>query len=118
MELTKEEIQRIIDYEVVVDCYTEEEANMGWAIYMGDNINYPFEAEYLMRWRDKESEWKKVLVVSNETDEDSFDGESYYVELELEDGMLIPANIEGLRNVEADKETMITIQVWKNRHNY
>ena len=32
MKLTKAEIEQIIDYEVVVDCYSEEEANMGWAI--------------------------------------------------------------------------------------
>lgn len=30
MKLSKKEIEKIIDYQIVVDCYTEEEANMGW----------------------------------------------------------------------------------------
>jgi len=34
MKLTKVEIEEIIDYEIVVDCYSDEEVNMGWAIYM------------------------------------------------------------------------------------
>ena len=113
MELTKEEIQKIIDYEIVVDCYTDEEANMGWAIYMEDNIYYPFEAEYLVKQKSGENEWRKVQVIANETDESSFDGGDYYVEIELDD-LLIPVRIDELRNINADEETMKTLQVWKH----
>jgi len=58
MNLTKEEIEKIIDDEIVVDCYSEEEANMGRAIYMEDHINYPFEAEYEVRKKSGERQWK------------------------------------------------------------
>jgi len=72
MKLTKAEIEKIITYEVVVDCYSEEEANMGWAIYMEENISYPFEAEYQVKKKEGKRHWSKVRVVSNETDESNF----------------------------------------------
>ena len=114
MKLTKEEIERIIDYEVVVDCYTIDEANMGWAIYMKENLHFPFEAEYLMKRKPGESQWKQVSVVGNETDESSFGGGEWYVEIELE-GLIIPARLSELKNIKANKETMQTLQVWSSR---
>lgn len=117
MKLTKKEIQRIINYEIVVDCYTEEEANMGWAIYMEENLNYPFEAEYLVKKKSGERLWKKVEVVNNETDESSFDGGQYYLEIELDD-ILISANLHELRNIKADSETMKALKVWSFRNQY
>ena len=77
MKLTEEEIQKIIDYEVIVDCYTDEEVSMGWAVYMIDNLNYPFEAEYLVKKKSGESKWRKVKVVSNETEESSIGGNAF-----------------------------------------
>jgi len=117
MNLTKKEIEKIIDYEIVVDCYTEEEANMGWAIYMEDHINYPFEAEYEVRKKSGEREWKKVQVINNETDESSFDGGKYYVEIEL-DEIVILASLDELKNIVADEETMRTLQIWNSRNLY
>jgi len=115
MPLTKEEIQHIIDYKVTVDCYDENEANMGWAIYMGDNINYPFEAEYQAKKKSGGRAWKKVMVVGNETDDSNFEGGDYYVEIEIND-MVIPANLDELRNIKADEETMKVLQVWQYRN--
>ncbi|MFK7946869.1 MAG: calcium-binding protein [Saprospiraceae bacterium] len=80
MKLTKKQIEEIITYEVEVDCYSDEEANMGWAIFMTDNIHYPFEAEYLVRKRSGEKKWRKVTVVGNETTESDFSGSQFYVE--------------------------------------
>jgi len=117
MKLTKKEIEQIIDYEIVVDCYSKEEANMGWAIYMEDNIFYPFEAEYLVKKKSGKNEWKKVIVIDNETDESNFHGGEYYVEIELDD-LLITAKLEELRNIKADEATMKTLQVWKSRNSY
>ncbi|MEM9847963.1 MAG: calcium-binding protein [Bacteroidota bacterium] len=79
MKLTQEEIDAIIDDEITVDCYTDEEANMGWAIYMEESLNYPFKAEYLVKKKAGGSEWKAVTVVSNKTDESNFNGGSFYV---------------------------------------
>ena len=48
MKLSRKEIERIIENEIVVDCYTEEEVAMGWAVYM-ERLSYPFEAEYYIQ---------------------------------------------------------------------
>ena len=115
MPLTEEEIRYIIDYEVIVDCYDDDEVNMGWGIYMGENISYPFEAEYEVKKKSGLREWQKVKVVNNKTDEDSIGGGKYFVEIEIND-MIILANLDELRNINADEETMKTIQVWQNRN--
>ncbi len=113
MKLTSEQIQHIIDYKVVVDAYSEDEANVGWAIYLGENIHYPFTAEYQVRKRNGKSHWQKVTVVGNETGEDDFEGGEYYVEIEIED-MVVSAKLGELRNIEADEKTLETLQVWRS----
>jgi hypothetical protein len=117
MKLTKAEIGRIIDYEIVVDCYTEEEANMGWAIYMEENLGFPFKAEYLVKGKSGKNQWQEVSVINNETDESNFDGGEWYVEIELNE-IIISARLDELRNIKADKETMKTLQIWSNRNRY
>jgi len=115
MPLTQEQIDHIITYEVVVDCYEDHEVYMGWAIYMNENLNCPFEAEYQVKKKSGEREWRKVVVVGSETDDGNFTGGTYYVEIDI-DGMVIPANLDELRNIKADEETMKTLQVWQHRN--
>jgi len=116
MKLTSEQIQEIITYQIVVDAYTDDEANNGWAIYMEENLHYPFTAEYRVRKRNGKSHWQKVTtVVGNETDEGDFEGGEYYVEIEIED-MIIPAKLGELRNIEADEEALETLQIWRVRN--
>lgn len=117
MKLTKAEIEQIIDYEIVVDCYSDDEANMGWAIYMEENIFYPFEAEYQVKKKGGKKLWTKVKVVGNETNDSNFDGGSYYVEVEYND-IVIPADLDKLRNIKADEETMKILQIWQYRNKY
>ena len=114
MKLAKAAIESIINYEVVVDCYTEEEANMGWAIYMEKSLNYPFGAEYLVRKKSGENQWRKVSVIKNKTDESSFDGGPYYVDIELDD-IIISVSIDELRNIKGDETTIKALQVWRYR---
>lgn len=112
MQLTEKEIQKIITYEVVVDCYDDHEANMGWAIFLSESIYYPFEAEYEVKKKDGSKSWKKVTVIENKTDESNFGGTAFYVKIELDD-FIIPIEILQLRNIKADEETLRTIQVWQ-----
>ena len=114
MNLTKAAIESIIDNEVVVDCYTEEESNMGWAIYMEKSLNYPFEAEYLVRKKSGENQWRKVSVIKKKTDESSFNGDPYFVDIEL-DEIIISVSIDKLRNIKGDETTMKALQVWNSR---
>ncbi|MEZ4886648.1 MAG: calcium-binding protein [Chitinophagales bacterium] len=113
MKLTPEQIQKIIDYQIVVDCYSKDEANMGWVIYMEENLHYPFTAEYWVRKRSGKSHWKKVKVIGNETSEDDFEGGEYYVKIKIK-GMIIPASLGELRNIEADEKTLETLQIWRS----
>ncbi len=117
MKLTLKEIEKIIVYEVVVDCYSDEEANMGWAIYMEENMNYPFEAEYQVKKNDGEKYWQKAIVVNNESDESNFSRDGYYLEIELDEYVII-AQLDKLRNIKADNTTLRTIQVWNHRNSY
>lgn len=117
MELSEEEIEDIIVDEITVDCYSDEEVEMGWAIFLTDNITYPFEAEYNVCKKDKTTVWEKVKVIGNETTDSSFRGESFYVKVELGD-LIIPVEVLKLRNIIADNQTLRTIQVcaYENRH--
>ena len=114
MELTEEEIEEIINSEIIVDCYSVEEAKTGWAIYMEQNIHYPFEAEYLVKKKSGEKKWEKVRVINNETNESSFGKGAFYVEIELGE-LIVTASLDGLREIKANKETMRTLQVWRKR---
>ncbi|MEM9887636.1 MAG: calcium-binding protein [Bacteroidota bacterium] len=117
MKLTASEIERIIDDEIVVDCYTQEEVNVGWAIFMEENLNFPFEAEYLLEKKSGEKQWKNVRVVNNETDQSSFNGGEWYVSIEL-DELIISARLSELRNMKASKGSMQALQVWNSRNSY
>ena len=117
MKLTLSEIEEIINDEIVVDCYDEGKVNMGWAIYMEENIYYPFEAEYQVKKKDGKRLWTKIMVVGNETDDSNFEGRNYYVEVEYND-IIVPADLDKLRNIKADSETMKALQVWQHRNNY
>ncbi|MGB1242961.1 MAG: calcium-binding protein [Chitinophagales bacterium] len=113
MKLTSKQIQDIIDYQIVVDCYSEDEANMGWANYMSENIHYPFTAKYRVRKRNGTSFWKEVTVIGSETGEDNFEGREYYVEIEIAE-MIVPARLDELRNIQADEKTLETLQIWRS----
>lgn len=114
MKLTKKEIDQIINDQIEVDCDTDEEANIGWAIYLEENISYPFSAEYFLKKKSGKKEWQQVTVVRNKTSESSFRGGDYYVEIEINE-IIIPAKIDALRNIDADEETLKTLYIWKNR---
>ena len=115
--LTKKEIENIIVDEVIVDCYDEQEVKMGWAIFMTDNINYPFEAEYDLKKASGGTQKEKVQVIGNESSESNFSMDAFYVQIEV-NGMVMPADIEKLKIIDADETTRTTLQVWKHRHSY
>lgn len=116
MYLSQEEIEKIIANEIEVDCYTEEEAIMGWYYYLADGLNFPFKAKYLQKKRNGENEWIEVEVIGKYSDEDEFNGEEFYVEIELHD-MLIPARLSELRNLKISEEEEKVIEVWNYRIN-
>ncbi|AFM03480.1 hypothetical protein Fleli_1035 [Bernardetia litoralis DSM 6794] len=119
MALTEKEIEEIITNEIIVDAYTDQEANTGWGIYMEENINFPFEAEYLVRRSSAANEWKEVGIIGNCTDSSDYGGGEYYFSALLEDvDIIVPVEINELKNIKADEQTLETLQVWEYRDKY
>jgi hypothetical protein len=87
---------------------------MGWAIYMEEHLNYPFEAEYLVRKKSGVKAWRKIKVIHNETNESNFKGRNYYVEIAL-DELVIAARIEDLKGIDTDPETVRTLLILHSR---
>lgn len=119
MALTEQEIDDIIHYEIIVDAYEDFEVYMGWAIYMEENLIFPFEAEYLVRKASGANEWKKVGIIGIDTDSSDYNGGEYYLSALLEDvDMVIPVEIDDLKNIKADEHTLNTLQIWEYRNKY
>ena len=116
MHLTSEEIEEIISYQIEVDCYTDEEANLGWYYYLSEGLNFPFEAEYLAKKSNGESEWTKVEVVGSHSTESDFNGYAFYVSINL-NNFLVPAKISELRNPDISEEEKEVLFVWNYRIN-
>ena len=55
--------QRII-YDVIVDCYDEDEQLMGWYYYMAEGLNFPIQAVANLALRGGKTEQKEVQIVS------------------------------------------------------
>lgn len=117
MKLSEAEIRKIIEEEITVDCYEDEEINVGWAVFLEDNISYPFEAEYEAKFKTGKHKWTRVQVINNETTESSFAGGDYYVEIEYGE-LILPVKLENLRKIKADEGTIRAIQVWQSRNYY
>lgn len=119
MPLTEKQIDDIVHYKIIVDAYEDFKVYMGWAIYMEENLSFPFEAEYLVRKAKGESEWKKVGIIGIETDSSDFNGGNYYLSAVLEDvNMVIPVEVNDLKNIKADEHTLNTLQVWSHKDKY
>ena len=83
--LTSEEIQNIIDYEIVVDCYDEYEMSSGWYETMNDRLNFPFEATATLTKKGGGRETKRVAVVGMHSDSDGFRGDDFRLLIEMDD---------------------------------
>lgn len=112
MPLSPAQIEKIITEEIEVDCYDEYEVQMGWFLYLSEQLNYPFEAEYHMEQKGKKPTWKKVRVIDTASIEEDFNGQEFYVKIEVE-GLVIPAGLSKLRKIKGDDGTLNTLQVWE-----
>lgn len=109
--LTPTEIQHIIDYEIVVDCYDEYEMSSGWYETMNDRLNFPFKATAALTKKGGGTEAKRVTVVELHSDSDGFQGEDFRLKMEL-GGYVVPVKYSQLSDIEADEETMEMFEIW------
>ena len=110
--MTEEEMQDIIDDEVVVDCYGEEEANMGWYYFMAESMSFPFMAKTTLKKRGGATEAATVEVVGNATDANRFGGEDFYVNVDY-NGVLMKVEVRDLEPIDASENTLRTLAVWR-----
>lgn len=52
-----------IKYEVIVDCYDEDEVLMSWYYYFADSLTFPIEATVRLPLRGGKTEEKKVQIM-------------------------------------------------------
>lgn len=111
MTLSEEEIQKIIEDEIQVDAYSETEINMGWEIFMDEQLSYPFEADYMIKFADGRKENTKIEVIKG-LDNQSNNIPNYLVEA-IYNGLIIQVKLSDLNNIESNEDTKKAIAVWR-----
>ena len=109
--LTKEEMQYIIDYEILVDCYDATEMSMGWYYYWQENLKFPFKVMALFINRDGSTEKNEVKITGLDSDEEKFLDMDFDLE-EENSGYLYPIASSKLSNIKAPCQTMEVLKIW------
>jgi hypothetical protein len=55
--------QERIDYEIIVDCYDDDEVMMGWYYYLEEKLTFPFTAKYRSPAKGRGKTTTKLLQV-------------------------------------------------------
>lgn len=111
-----EEREHRIIYEVIVDCYDDEEELIGWFYYFADNLEFPMEATVKFRLRDGGEELKKVKIM--EIDPKSENGKS--LRLGIVEGSdqrvhyISPEEIVSLNSSESNAQIINDWLYWHN----
>jgi hypothetical protein len=113
MELSKmsrtekdQERENRIEMEVIVDAYDKEEVVMGWYYYLSENINFPFEAQWISG---KKPEGRTVQVVGMSDCDDCLN--DMFVQVEYEDDEF-SARLSDISPLNVDQDTQQAIADW------
>lgn len=109
---TNKEMRQIIEDEILVDCYGDDEVNMAWFYYMEENMIFPFDAQLEVKKRDGSKELKEVEVLRLASTERDYAGEDFRVEVAYSED-IIETSISKLHHIKADEGTLEAIQIWK-----
>ena len=110
--MTEKEMQNLIDNEITVDCYDDDEANMGWYYFMSESLEFPFMAKVIIKKTDGKKEESTVEVVSNATNSDRFNGGGFYVNVAYQ-GILMKIEVRDLKPINASENTLKALTVWQ-----
>ena len=105
-------MQDIIEDEIEVDCYDQEEANMGWYYFMAESMSFPFMAKTTIKKRGGATEETTVEVVGNATDAERFGGDDFYVNVDYK-GVLMKVEVRDLEPIDASEKTGRALAVWR-----
>lgn len=110
--LTKDEMQHKIDYEIIVDCYDEYEASMGWYYYMEETLKFPFKAKAKLKKSDGSVKLTEIQVTGLAADEEGFMGNDFDLEI-LTGGHFSNIHYSQLSQIKADDETLEAFAIWE-----
>jgi len=106
-----------IDYQILVDCYDELEAGMGWTAYLLDNMQCPFEASYTGKSKvlsiAPEQTMTVLSLVNSEYDGDE-DYEYFMAQVEVEIGdALYEVPLENIKVTSGTLATQQAVADWQ-----
>ncbi|NOQ63513.1 MAG: hypothetical protein GQ582_03260 [Methyloprofundus sp.] len=105
-----------IDYKILLDCYDAYEQGQAWTLYLLDNINFPFSAEYIgnskISLTAKQAINALELVNSEYASDEDLEFFIALVEVEVGD-ILYEIPLEDLQPLTADKVSRQAIEDWR-----
>ena len=106
-----EDREERIMMEIVVDCYGEEERAMSWETYLGETLQFPFQAQCIETRRVSPlEEGEKVQVTDMVPMEDP--PSEFFAEIEW-GGRTMGVPLSQLEGVDVDEETKEAIEDWR-----
>ena len=108
--------QHRIDYEILVDCYDEYEQAIGWTIYLLENIECPFQAQYIgeLELPVYPNEYFTVLCITNSEHDDLEDLEYFEAWVEIDVGHNVyEIPLADLKTIDASDKTVQAVEDWK-----
>lgn len=114
----EKELKRIIDDEIIIDCYGDWEIQSSWEIYFEENLEFPFRAKAGIKQLNGSSKVKDIEVIG-------FAGlnlnqKKLYLEIRLinsENIFQLPASkIKSILTYHEIKEVFEIWQFWSNKY--
>jgi hypothetical protein len=105
-----EEREHRITYEIVVDCYNEEERATGWHCYLEEKLKFPFKAECIKERRGSPLRKGEHVKVTGMSDVE-FCSHEMFVDIEWS-GRTVAVPLELLKPAKSDRKTVEAIEDW------
>lgn len=99
-----------IAFEIVVDCYNEEDRSTGWHCYLEENLKFPFQAECINERRGSPLRKREQATVTGMSDVE-FCSNEMFVDIEWS-GRTVAVPLELLKPVKSDGKTVEAIEDW------
>ena len=112
--MTKEEMRHKIDNEIIVDCYDDYEVNMGWYYFFEDTLEFPFEAETVVKYRNGKKQLTKIDVLGVATEEGDF-AELSEISFEVspkDSDLVMEIGVSKLKKIKGSKENKEVFELW------
>jgi len=99
-----------ITYDIIVDCYNEEERATGWHCYLEESLKFPFQAECIKARPGsplRKGETVKVIAISDI----ELCLHEMFIDIEWS-GRTLAVPLEQLKPIKANKKTIEAIEDW------